>query len=102
MSHEYLAFLAVAVGTMLVPGPDTLVVLRTALTDGGRSGAWAAAGTALGSLVWGAASVIGVAALLTASATAFSTLKIIGAAYLVYLGFTALRAAWRGDAVVEV
>ena len=100
MSNTYLPFLVVALGTMLVPGPDAIVVLRTALTDGARSGAWAAAGTAVGNLIWGGAAVVGVAALLTASATAFTTLKFAGAAYLVYLGVTALRAAWRGDSVV--
>ena len=100
MSSTYLPFLVVALGTMLVPGPDTLVVLRTALTDGARSGAWAAAGTAVGNLIWGTAAVLGVVAVLTASATAFSILKLIGAAYLVYLGLSALRAAWRGEPVV--
>lgn len=100
MSSTYLPFLAIAIGTMLIPGPDTLVVLRTALTDGRRAATWTAAGTAFGNLVWGGASVLGVAALLTASATAFSMLKIIGAAYLVYLGYGALRAAWRGESLV--
>ena len=100
MSSTYLPFLAVAIGTMLVPGPDTLVVLRTALTNGARSGVWAAAGTAVGNLVWGTAAVAGVVAVLTASATAFSVLKLAGAAYLVYLGYGALRAAWRGEPVV--
>ena len=100
MSSTYLPFLAIAIGTMLIPGPDTLVVLRTALTDGRRAATWTAAGTAVGNLIWGGASVLGVAALLTASATAFSTLKLIGAAYLVYLGYGALRAAWRGESLV--
>lgn len=52
--------------TLLVPGPDTLVVLRTALTDGARSGIWAAFGSATGFVLWGSASVVGVAALLAA------------------------------------
>ena len=94
---DYAAFLAVAAATLLVPGPDTLVVLRTALTDGARSGIWVAAGSAAGNVVWGAASAAGVAAVLATSATAFSVLKLAGALYLGWLGFQALRAAYRGE-----
>jgi threonine/homoserine/homoserine lactone efflux protein len=95
----FLAFLAVGALALLVPGPDTFVVMRTALADGARAGTWAAAGSASGNLVWGAASAVGVAALLAASATAFSTVKLAGAAYLVYVGVQALRAAKRGDSL---
>ena len=76
----FTSFLAVAAVAVLVPGPDTFVVLRTSLTEGARAGTWAAAGSATGNLVWGAASVLGVAALLHTSATAFSALKLLGAA----------------------
>ena len=92
--HAFLSFLAVAAVAMVVPGPDTFVVLRTSLADGPRAGTWAAAGSAAGNLVWGATSVLGVAALLAASAAAFSTLKLAGAAYLAVLGVQALRAAY--------
>jgi threonine/homoserine/homoserine lactone efflux protein len=95
----FASFLVVAALAVLVPGPDTFVVLRTSLTEGARAGTWAAAGSAVGNLVWGAASVLGVAALLHTSATAFSALKLLGAAYLVVLGVQALRAAVRGDAL---
>ena len=76
---NYLAFLATATGAVLMPGPDMLVVVRTALTGGARAGAWAAAGSAAGNLLWGAATVLGATALLTMSATAFGTLKLAGA-----------------------
>jgi threonine/homoserine/homoserine lactone efflux protein len=95
----FTSFLAVAAVAVVVPGPDTFVVLRTSLAEGVRAGTWAAAGSAVGNLVWGAASVLGVAALLHTSATAFSALKLAGAAYLVVLGVQALRAAARGDAL---
>jgi threonine/homoserine/homoserine lactone efflux protein len=95
----FFSFLAVAGVVLLIPGPDTFVVLRTALADGPRAGTWAAAGSGVGNLLWGAASVLGVAAVLAASAGAFATLKLAGAAYLVYLGVMALRAAVRGDAL---
>ena len=51
--EPFLSFLAVATVAMLVPGPDTFVVLRTALADGPRAGRWAAAGSALGNVLWG-------------------------------------------------
>ena len=91
------SFLAVAAVAMLVPGPDTFVVLRTALAEGPRAGTWAAAGSAAGNLLWGAASVLGVAALLAASGSAFAVLKLAGAAYLVVFGAQALLAAARGE-----
>ena len=97
--EPFFAFLAVAAVAMLVPGPDTFVVMRTALADGARAGTWAAAGSALGNVVWGAASAVGVAALLAASGAAFSALKLAGAAYLVFVGVQALRAAARGDSL---
>jgi threonine/homoserine/homoserine lactone efflux protein len=99
--EPFFAFLAVAAVAMLVPGPDTFVVMRTALADGARAGTWAAAGSATGNVVWGAASAVGVAALLAASGAAFSALKLAGAAYLVFLGLQALRAAARGDSLVR-
>src|SRR4051812_37887529 len=95
--HAFLSFLAVAAVAMLIPGPDTFVVLRTALADGPRAGTWAAAGSAAGNLVWGSTSALGVAALLAASSTAFATLKLAGAAYLAVLGVQALLAAGRGE-----
>jgi threonine/homoserine/homoserine lactone efflux protein len=76
-------------------------VLRTAVVRGARLGAWAAAGSATGLMLWGTATVVGVAALLTASATAFSALKLAGVVYLVWLAWQTLRAAWRGDPLAE-
>ena len=97
--EPFFAFLAVGAVALLVPGPDTFVVMRTALADGARAGTWAAAGSATGNVVWGAASAVGVAAVLAASGTAFSALKLAGAAYLVFVGVQALRAAARGDSL---
>jgi threonine/homoserine/homoserine lactone efflux protein len=95
--QAFVSFLAVAAIAAIIPGPDTVVVLRTALADGPRAGTWAAGGSAVGNIVWGSASALGIAAVLAASATAFSTIKLAGAAYLVVIGVQALRAAARGD-----
>jgi threonine/homoserine/homoserine lactone efflux protein len=97
--EPFFSFLAVAAVAVLVPGPDTFVVMRTALADGPRAGTWAAAGSGTGNLVWGAASVLGVAGLLAASGSAFAVLKLAGAAYLAVLGLQALRAAARGESL---
>jgi threonine/homoserine/homoserine lactone efflux protein len=99
--HAFVSFLAVAVIAAVIPGPDSFVVLRTALADGPRAGTWAAAGSAAGNMLWGAASALGIAAVLAASATAFSTVKLLGAAYLVVIGVQALRAARRGDSLAS-
>jgi threonine/homoserine/homoserine lactone efflux protein len=96
--EPFLSFLVIAVVTLLIPGSDTLVVLRTALADGPRAGTWAAAGSGIGNLAWGSAAALGVATLLAASATAFAALELAGAAYLAVLGLQALRAAARGEA----
>src|SRR5262245_3143988 len=95
--QTFMSFLVVAAVAAVIPGPDSFVVLRTALTDGPRAGTWAAAGSATGNLVWGTASALGVAAVLAASATAFSAVKLVGAAYLGVIGVQARRAAARGD-----
>jgi threonine/homoserine/homoserine lactone efflux protein len=99
--HAFVSFLAVAVFAAVIPGPDTVVVLRAALADGPRAGTWAAGGSATGNVVWGAASALGIAAVLAASATAFSVVKLAGAAYLVVIGVQALRAARRGDSLAS-
>ena len=95
--ETFLSFLAVAAVAVLMPGPDAFVVMRTALAGGRRAGVWAGAGSAVGNLIWGAASVVGVTGLLAASGAAFSTVKLAGAVYLVYLGVQSLRAARRGE-----
>jgi threonine/homoserine/homoserine lactone efflux protein len=95
--ESFVAFVGVAMVAMLVPGPDTFVVLRAALAGGAHAGRSAAAGSATGNLAWGFATVLGVAGVLAASPAAFNALKLVGAAYLAALGLRALVAARRGD-----
>lgn len=82
----------------MTPGPDFLIVLRSVLTGGRRAGMAAALGISSGLLCWGAVTSLGIAGLLAASAVAFTVVKLIGAAYLVFLGVQALLAARRGYA----
>lgn len=88
-----LAFVAVSVVVICTPGQDTALTIRNTLAGGRRSGVATAAGVSLGQAVWTVAASAGVVALLTASEPVFRALKLVGAAYLVYLGAQSLWAA---------
>jgi threonine/homoserine/homoserine lactone efflux protein len=91
-----LAFLGVAVLLIVTPGPDTALTIRNALFRGRRAGLLTAAGVGSGQAVWALGTAVGLAALLRASQPAFMVLRVVGAAYLVYLGVRALVDAFRG------
>jgi len=93
-----LAFLAVAALVIVTPGPDTAITIRSTLLGGRRAGVMTACGVVTGQAGWSLAASAGVTALLVASEPAFVAVKLAGAAYLVYLGAQALRAAIRHDA----
>jgi threonine/homoserine/homoserine lactone efflux protein len=86
--------LAAALLTML-PGPDTAIVLVTAINGGRAAAVRAALGIGAGLLMWGAAAGLGLAAMLRASAEVYTVFKFACAAYLLWLAFTSLRAALR-------
>lgn len=88
-------FLAIAVVVIVTPGPDTALTVRNTFLGGRRAGVATGLGCISGQLVWALATGAGVAALLQASRPAFMALKYVGAAYLIYLGIEALRAARR-------
>jgi threonine/homoserine/homoserine lactone efflux protein len=92
LAAHWLPFLAVAALLTITPGPDMAIVTRSALDQGWRAAVRTTLGINLGVLVWAVAASVGLAALLAASALAFTVLKIAGAVYLIYLGITALRA----------
>src|SRR6202789_4253405 len=75
----------------ITPGPDTLYIVGRGSTQGWRAGAVAALGIGAGTLVHICAAALGLSAILAASATAFTAVKIIGAAYLVYVGISLIR-----------
>ncbi|RZS44625.1 threonine/homoserine/homoserine lactone efflux protein [Herbihabitans rhizosphaerae] len=82
-------FTLVAVIGVMTPGLDTMIVLRHSVS-GARTGLAAVAGISVGCLVWGTASVVGLTGLLTASEVAFNVVRVLGAAYLLWLGSTML------------
>jgi RhtB (resistance to homoserine/threonine) family protein len=88
---DLLPFLGISVLLIVVPGPDTAVVMKNALLGGRRAGVQAALGVTLGLAVWTLAAAAGLAALLQASEIAFTALKLVGAAYLVWIGVQLLR-----------
>ena len=87
-----LAFALVALLGVMTPGLDTMVVLRHALLGGRKVGIAVVLGISLGCLLWGAASTLGLTALLVASETAYRVVQLLGAAYLIWLGASGL---WR-------
>ena len=81
-----LAFVAAGLLLNQTPGPDVFYIVANALRSGARAGLVAALGITAGCCVHIVAAAVGVSALVAASATAFTVLKWIGAAYLVYVG----------------
>ncbi|WP_434627999.1 LysE family translocator [Chromobacterium sp. CV08] len=85
------AFLAAAMLITLSPGPDNLMVLSQGISRGRRQGMAFGLGCALGCLNHTLLAALGVSALIAASPPAFAALKLAGGAYLVYLGWGAIR-----------
>ena len=94
-TQHLLIFIAAGWLLNLTPGPDVLYIVTHSLRSGARAGIVAGLGITTGCFVHVFAAAVGVGALLAASATAFTVLKWLGAAYLVWLGLRALFA--RGD-----
>jgi threonine/homoserine/homoserine lactone efflux protein len=87
---QLLPFLAVVAVLTLAPGPDMALVLRNGVRGGAGVAWWTGLGCCTGISVYAAAPAVGLAAVLAASATAFTVVKLVGAAYLVHLGAMAL------------
>lgn len=88
----WLAFAAASALLLVIPGPTVLLVVSYAMGRGWRVAAPMAAGVALGDLTAMTLSMLGVGAMLAGSAALFTTVKWIGAAYLVWLGVKLWRA----------
>lgn len=90
-AEAVVAFTLAAGVVTLTPGLDTALVLRTASVEGRRPAAAAAVGIALGCLAWGVVAALGLGAVLAASEAAYTALRWVGAAYLVWLGVGLIR-----------
>ena len=96
------AFVAATIVLLAVPGPTVALVVSYAVA-GGRRTAWASVpGIALGDLIAMTVSLAGAGAVLAASATLFTVLKLAGAGYLIWLGLQRWRLAWQGGGAQPV
>jgi threonine/homoserine/homoserine lactone efflux protein len=98
--HALLVFVLTSIVLIEIPGPSLLFALGRALSAGRREAAFSVVGNALGLLAQVAAVAVGLGAVVAASATAFTVLKLVGGAYVVYLGIQAIR--HRGDARIAL
>ena len=88
IAQSLLAFTLAAGLLTITPGFDTILVLRTSAAEGPKQAALAGLGVCVGCLCWGAIVAVGLGALLTAPHIAYEALKLLGAAYLAWLGLS--------------
>jgi threonine/homoserine/homoserine lactone efflux protein len=88
-----MTFALAALVLIMIPGPDQALITRSALTGGRAGGLLTMVGGVLGLAVHASAAALGLSALLLASATAFTVMKVVGAVYLLWLGIQTLRTA---------
>ena len=86
--HDFGLFLAAAILLNLTPGPDTAYILGRTIAHGREAGIASAFGISLGSIFHTCAAALGLSAILATSAIAFGSIKLLGGAYLIFLGLT--------------
>ena len=96
----YLAFVALVAVLVTIPGPAVVLVMQNAMGRGAGAALAVAAGVFIADLIWVGAAVAGVTALLVASGPAFTVLRLLGAAYLIYLGVRLLLTRREAPTVV--
>jgi threonine/homoserine/homoserine lactone efflux protein len=96
--HDLTLFIISGLLLNIMPGPDSLLIMTRSATQGWRAGSAAALGIGAGTMVHILAAALGLSALLSTSAAAFTVVKWIGAAYIVYMGIGMLRARLRSEA----
>src|SRR5688572_24204903 len=90
-TQDILLFVFSALLLNITPGPDTLYIVGRSSTQGFKAGVTAALGISAGIMVHVSAAAFGLSAILAASASAFTVIKLAGAAYLVYVGISLIR-----------
>ncbi len=96
--NTLLGFSTAALVLLVLPGPAVMYIVTRSASQGRRAGLVSVAGIHAGTVVHIVAAMVGLSAILAASATAFTFVKLAGAAYLVWLGIQSLRAYRRGTA----
>ncbi|TCC45425.1 LysE family translocator [Kribbella pittospori] len=95
--HLLVAFVVTTAVAMIVPGPDMLFILGCGIRGGARAGLLATCGVATSETIHVALAAAGLTALFVAVPTAFTVVRIVGAAYLIYLGVQAIRGRGKLD-----
>ncbi|MEO3871193.1 LysE family translocator [Nonomuraea sp. B12E4] len=95
-------FCAATLGLLVVPGPAVLYIVTRSVTQGRAAGFLSVLGVHTGSLAHIGAAALGISALLAASATAFTVVKYVGVAYLLWLGVRKLMRRGEGEEAVEL
>jgi threonine/homoserine/homoserine lactone efflux protein len=90
-THDLALFIASGLLLNIAPGPDTFLILNRSASGGWRAGVATAFGIGAGTFVHVFAAAFGLSAILVTSAAAFTIVKLVGAAYLFYLGVSLLR-----------
>src|SRR5215469_5900200 len=94
VDQQVIAFAGIAALLTITPGQDTLLVIRNVVTYGQRAGFLTALGICCGLFVHATLSAAGLSLILVKSATAFEVVKLLGAAYLIWLGAQSLWQAF--------
>lgn len=87
-----LTYCAIVLGFVFIPGPATLLTVARASASGTKVGLATGIGISVGDIIHTAFAVVGISAIIAASATLFAIIKFIGAGYLFYLGINAILA----------
>jgi RhtB (resistance to homoserine/threonine) family protein len=88
--HDFGLFLAAGILLNLTPGPDTVYILGRSIAQGRKAGIASALGICVGSIFHSCAAALGLSAILATSAVAFAAIKLLGGAYLIFLGIKML------------
>src|ERR1700757_1424542 len=94
--HDFTLFLAAGILLNLTPGPDTVYILGRSIAQGRQAGIASALGICVGSIFHTCAAALGLSAILATSAVAFGMIKMLGGAYLIFLGIKMiLERSWQ-------
>ena len=100
--HDLPLFVLSGLLLNILPGPDSLLIMTRSATQGWRAGCAAALGIGAGTMVHILAAALGMSALLATSATAFTVVKLVGAAYILWMAAGLLMSRKKGGAGVPV